>query len=56
MKINEQDEIINRLIVENRDDSLRLKKLQKILGHKTFNKLLNTPEEKFKNVREKDYR
>lgn len=56
MKINEQDEIIDRLIAENRDDSLKLKKLQKVLGYKTFDELLNTPKEKNKNVREKDYR
>jgi hypothetical protein len=56
MKINEQDETIDRPIAKNRDDSLKLKKLQKILGYKTFNELLNTPKENNKNVREKDYK
>lgn len=54
IKINEQDETIDMLIEENRDNSLKIKKLQKVLGLKTFNELLNLPNEKDKHLRKKD--
>ena len=56
IKINEQDELIDRLLEENRTNSTKLKKLQRILGQKTYEEILNKPNDKRKNVREKDYR
>ena len=56
IKINEQDELIDRLLEENRTNSTKLKKIQRFLGQKTFEEILNKPKEKHKDVREKDYR
>lgn len=56
IKINEQDELIDRLLDENRTNSTKLKKIQRVLGQKTYEEILNKPKEKRKNVREKDYR
>lgn len=56
IKINEQYETIDMLIEENRDNSLKIKKLQKVLELKTFNELLNLPNEKDKHLRKKDYK
>lgn len=53
IKINEQYETIDMLIEENRDNSLKIKKLQKVLELKTFNELLNLPNEKDKHLRKK---
>ena len=56
IKINEQGELIDRVLDENRTNSTKLKKLQRVLGQKTYEEILNKPKEKRKNVREKDYR
>lgn len=56
IKINEQEEIINRLIEKNHIYSVKLRKLQKHLGHKTYDEILNKTKEKKKNVRENNYR
>lgn len=56
IKINEQGELIDRLLDENRTNLTKLKKLQRVLGQKTYEEILNKPKEKRKNVREKDYR
>ena len=56
IKINEQGELIDRLLDENRTNLTKLKKLQRFLGQKTFEEILNKPKEKHKDVREKDYR
>lgn len=56
IKINEQEEIINRLIEENHIYSVKLRKLQKHLGHKAYDEILNKTKEKKKNVRENNYR
>ena len=56
IKINKQDELIDRLLEENRTNSTKLKKIQRVLGQKTYEEILNKPKEKRKNVREKDYR
>lgn len=56
IKINGQDELIDHLLDENRTNSTKLKKLQRILGQKTYEEILNKPNDKRKNVREKDYR
>lgn len=46
IKINEQDELIVRLLDENRTNSTKLKKLQRVLGQKTYEEILNKPKEK----------
>ena len=56
IKINEQGELIDRLLDENRTNLTKLKKLQRVLGQKTYEEILNKPKEKRKNVREKNYR
>lgn len=56
IKINEQGELIDRLLDENRTNLTKLKKLQRVLGQKTHEEILNKPKEKRKNVREKNYR
>lgn len=56
IKINGQDELIDHLLDENRTNSTKLKKAQRILGQKTYEEILNKPNDKRKNVREKDYR
>ncbi len=56
IKINEQDELIDRLLEENRTNSTKLKKLQRVLGQKAFEEIINKPKEKSKNVKQKDCR